>query len=78
MKKSLREIVKIARQEGVEHARVEGGSPHGRLCGFVAGRPMSMVVSATKAMAYRYQQSTILNIRREVRRLREEASCLSS
>lgn len=74
MKKSLREIVKIARQEGVEHARIESGGAHGRLCGLVEGKPMSIVVSATKAMAYRYQQSTILNIRREVRRLREGAN----
>jgi len=72
MKKEFREAIRLARAEGVERPYVEGGDPHARLRGLVNGRAFTMVFSATKAFAdQRCQMATKLNIRREVRRLRE-------
>lgn len=73
MKKAYRDIARMAEREGIDHPRVEGGSPHGRLIGYVGGRPISLVISATKWDKARCLMSTKLNIRREVRRLREGA-----
>ena len=71
MKKAFREIAKLAQAEGVEYPKVVGGDPHARLLGYVAGIPLKLVVSGSKALAnQRYQRATKLSIRREVQRLR--------
>lgn len=73
MKKAFREMMRMAEEEGVEHAYVEGHKPHDRLCGEVDGMPFEIVISTTDFDAPRAHKLTRTNIRREVRRMREAA-----
>lgn len=72
MKKAAREAIKLAAREGGERPWLEGGDPHPRLHGTVAGRPFKIVTNvSSKASADRWPLVLRQNIRREVRRIRE-------
>lgn len=65
MKKTARELIRLARSEGWSKVRVENGQPHARLIGEVNGKSVELVVTLTKSFANaRYAQQTKLNIRR--------------
>lgn len=72
MKKGMRDVLRMAQQAGVERPRIGKGGKHPRICGLVGGRPFDLPFSDTKIDAPCMKQATICNIRREVRRLREE------
>jgi hypothetical protein len=68
MKKSHREICRVASREGMAHPRIEQTGCHPVLIGEVNGQTVEVVVTGTKAFATdRTQQCTKLNIRRAIR-----------
>lgn len=67
MKKSERELIAMARSEGVEHPRLTSGGRHNKLIGEIDGVSIKLPVSVTKAFStQRWQKCTRLNIRRAV------------
>jgi hypothetical protein len=74
MQKSARELIKLARSEGLEDVRVEQGVPHGRMHGTYKGKPFSMVISLSKpADHYGGPQVNRSNIRKLKRTLENRA-----
>lgn len=68
MDKRIREIIKIAREEGIQDAHVRVHDPHSRLCGTVNGKSVSLVVSLSKmAMNRRAPKVLRNNIRKAMR-----------
>ncbi len=45
-----RDLIRMAEAEGMNRARIVGGSPHARLCGEVNGKQIEIVVSQTKSL----------------------------
>jgi hypothetical protein len=69
MKRELRELVRAAADEGVEHPRIEGGNPHVKLIGLVGDRVFCLPCSATRGMSHGARRA----IRQQVARLRAYA-----
>lgn len=72
MQKAAREIISIARDEGLDNPHIEQGrGRHPKLYGTVGGKPIKLPVSITKAFATpRWQCATKLSIRRAVEEAR--------
>ena len=71
MKKAAREIERLAATLGIESPLVVERQPHGRLTGTVDGRPISVVITMTKALStQRTWRATKCNIRRAIREMR--------
>lgn len=51
MKKSERELIRMARNCGWEKVRFEPGTPHGRIIGIANGKEVECVVSLSKSLA---------------------------
>ena len=68
MKREHREAIRLASSLGLEDAQLIPADPHYRLVGTVKGKPVSIVMSMTKAFATeRNFKCTKLNIRRAVK-----------
>ena len=70
MKREQRDIEKIARSFGLKRAKFRQGCPHGRLTGECNGKPITLVVSMTKATSC---QRNMKNLKCSIRRAVEEA-----
>lgn len=57
MKKEAREVLRMAREAGIEDPRLTKGDPHFRLVGTVNGQPVQMVVSLSKCFATKRQMN---------------------
>lgn len=64
MMKAVREIQRLAESCGIEDAVVEAGDPHGRICGYVRGSRVEIVVSLSKALA---TQRTVAGLKSSIR-----------
>lgn len=73
MKKSFRELMRMAEGEGVAQVAIDRGTPHDRLTGLVDGAPFELVISRNNLDAPHGHARARANIRREVARIRTEA-----
>ncbi len=73
VKKSFRELLRMAEDEGVEDAWVDYGTPHDRLVGTVDGDAFEIVISRNCLDAPKRRAMARANIRREVAKIREAA-----
>jgi hypothetical protein len=72
MKKSARELVKLAATEGIRRPKVIPGTPHARLVGEYNGKPFSMVCCLSKSLeADRVRAYARSNIRQAIRKLND-------
>lgn len=55
MKKEAREVLRMAKEAGIENPQLTRGDPHFRLVGTVGGQPVQMVVSLSKCFATKRQ-----------------------
>ena len=73
VKKSFRELLRMAEDEGVEDAWVDYGTPHDRLVGTVDGDAFEIVISRNCLDAPKRRAMARANIRREVTKMKHAA-----
>ena len=73
MKRTLRELVNLARLEGVSGAHIQPGKPHPRLVGWVGSEIFDMGVSPTKGAQKPYVR---VLIRKQAEQLRARSSAV--
>lgn len=64
-----REMLRLAKAEGVDRCNIDYGGRHNKLTGFISGKPVTFIVPVTPS-----DGRVMLNIRADIRRKVRELS----